>query len=80
MDAAGKTKEDLEHANSITCLKEGSCLPIGGYSIATAFLDGFSRYLYNESAPSIFVTARLDKTASMFRRRSAPGLTPCIRV
>ena len=67
MDAAGKTKEDLEHANSITCLKEGSCLPIGGYSIATAFLDGFSRYLYNESAPSIFVTARLDKTASMFR-------------
>jgi len=67
MDAAGRTTEDTERANSITCLEEGTCLPIGGYSIATAFLDGFSRYLYNESAPSIFVTARLDKTTSMFR-------------
>jgi hypothetical protein len=67
MDAAGRTTEDTERANSITCLEEGTCLPIGGYSIATAFLDGFSRYLYNESAPSIFVTTRLDKTASMFR-------------
>lgn len=67
MDAAGKTSEDMKRANSITCLEKRTCLPIGGYSIATAFLDGFSRYLYNESAPSIFVTARLDKTTSMFR-------------
>ena len=79
MDAAGKTKEDLEHANSITCLKEGSCLPIGGYSIATAFLDGFSRYLYNESAPSIFVTARLIKRHPCFATKRE-ARTRCIRV
>lgn len=67
MEAAGrKSYEALEEANSISCLGKGTCLPIGGYSVATAFLDGWSRYLYNESAASIFVTTRLDKT-SMFR-------------
>lgn len=52
--------------NSIHCLKQDSCRPIGGYSIWTHF--GTQEI----SRPLVLVSAAMD-TRSMFPRKSSPG-------